>query len=134
MIESTIARVFALLAIVAALLGIGAYLASRHYEPIVEGLNEKLGASAQTIEDDKAAYGVLAAQAKTQNDAILGLQRAAEARAASAAAAVTAAESAAAKSAARANVLLASKPAPGVNICDAARALVDEQIKQERPQ
>ncbi len=134
MLESTIARVLALLATVAALLGIGAYLASRHYEPIVADLDQKLGASAQTIENDKAAYGVLAAQAKTQNDAILGLQRAADARAASAASAVAAAASVAAKSQARANVLLASKPAPGLNVCDAARALVDEQIKQERPQ
>ncbi|MCA8013292.1 hypothetical protein [Burkholderia vietnamiensis] len=134
MIASTLARVLAVLATVAALLGVGAYLASRHYEPIVAELDVKLGASAKTIENDKAAYGVLDAQAKTQNDAILGLQRAAEARAASAAAAVAAAESVAAKSQARANVLLASKPASGVNVCDAARALVDEQIKQERPQ
>ncbi|KUZ66898.1 hypothetical protein WI36_24345 [Burkholderia ubonensis] len=133
MLESTLARVLALLAAVAAVLGVGAYLASRHYEPIVAGLDQKLGASAQTIKDDQAAYGVLAAQAKTQNDAILGLQRAAEARAASAATAIAAAETVAAKSRARANVLLASKPAPGVNICDAARALVDAQIKQERP-
>jgi hypothetical protein len=134
MLASTLARILAILATIAALLGVGAYLASRHYEPIVAGLDQKLGASAQVIENDKAAYGVLAAQAKTQNDAILGLQRAAEARAASAAAAFAAAGSKAAKSEARANVLLASKPAPGVNVCDAARALVDEQIKQERPQ
>ncbi|WP_175969607.1 hypothetical protein [Burkholderia sp. BCC0322] len=134
MLESTIARALALMATVAALLGVGAYLASRHYEPIVAGLDQKLGAANQVIADDKQAYGVLATQAKTQNDAILGLQRAAEARAASAAAAVAAAESVATKSQARANVLLASKPAPGVNLCDAARALVDEQIKQERTQ
>ncbi|HDR9065461.1 TPA: hypothetical protein ACU967_002218 [Burkholderia contaminans] len=119
-------------AVVAALIGVGSYLASRHYAPIVAGLNQQLGKATQALADDKAAYGTLASAAALQNASILALQTEAAARKAQADAAVAAAEKVSAAYQARAAALLASQPAAGSNVCVAASALVDAQIREDR--
>lgn len=126
------ARALALLAVVAALVGVGLYVASRHYAPIVASLNRAIGQDAQALADQKAAYGVLAQQAEAQNAAIVELQKVADQRAQAAAAALAKANDVASQYQTKAAALLASKPPAGVDLCVAARSLVDEQIKQER--
>jgi hypothetical protein len=120
--------------IAACLVGLGAYLASRHYAPEVESLNQKLGAANQALANDKAAFSVLSAASDRQNASIVALQKAADARAALAASAVAAAEAKNVAYQSKAAVVLASKPSPGSNVCGAASALIDAQIREDRPQ
>ncbi|KVZ18654.1 hypothetical protein WT88_29685 [Burkholderia stagnalis] len=131
-IAPVVARALALVAVVAALVGVGVYLASRHYAPIVASLNRTIGQDAQALADQKAAYGVLAQQTEAQNAAIVGLQKAADQRAQAAASALAKANDVASQYQAKATALLASKPPASADLCVAARSLVDEQIKQER--
>lgn len=126
------ARALVLVAVVAALVGVGFYLSSRHYAPIVASLNQTIEQDAQALADQKAAYGVLTRQTEAQNAAIIGLQKAADQRAQAAAAALAKANDVASQYQAQAAALLASKPPAGADLCVAARSLVDEQIKQER--
>ncbi|SIT43784.1 conserved exported hypothetical protein [Paraburkholderia piptadeniae] len=129
---SLIAKIAAILAIVAALVGLGAYGASRHYAPIIAGLNQQIGKANQAIADDQAAFGTLKGAAELQNASILALQKEAASRAAEAAAAVAAAEKQNIAHQSRAAVLLASKPEAGSDVCAAASALIDAQIREDR--
>ncbi|WP_175795982.1 hypothetical protein [Burkholderia anthina] len=127
-----IAKIAAILAIVAALVGLGAYGASRHYAPIVAGLNQQIGKANQAIADDQAAFGTLKSASDLQNASILALQKEADTRAAQAASAVAAAETQNVAHQGRAAVLLSSKPDAASDVCAAASALVDAQIKEDR--
>lgn len=128
-----LAKILGVVALVLALLAAGFYLGARHYAPQVSALNQKLGAAGQALAEGKAAYSTLAAAVTAQNATIAGLQEADAKRAAAATAAVAAASGQDMKNQARAVVVLASKPAPGLTQCAAASALIDAQIKMERP-
>ncbi|CAB3779456.1 hypothetical protein LMG28688_00847 [Paraburkholderia caffeinitolerans] len=127
-----IAKLAAIGALALALLGLGAYGASRHYAPIVAGLNQQLGKASQAIADDQAAFGTLKSAAELQNTSILALQKEADTRAAQAASAVAAADAQNVSHQSRAAVLLASKPDAASDVCAAASALIDAQIKEDR--
>ncbi|WP_416052735.1 hypothetical protein [Cupriavidus basilensis] len=128
-----LAKTLGIVALVLALLAAGFYLGARHYAPQVAALDQKLGAAGQALADSKVAYSTLAAAAAVQNATIAALQKADAARAAVAASAVAAASAQDVQKQARAVAILAAKPAPGLTQCAAASALIDAQIKMERP-
>ncbi len=132
-IAPVVARVSALVMLAAALICAGVFLAGKHYSPIVADLNQKLGAANASLSAEKGANTQLQQAIASQQQAFAKLQADALQRQKSAAEAMERAGAVAAQNQARANVLLSSKAPAGANLCEAARALVDEEINLERP-
>jgi hypothetical protein len=92
----------------------------------------KIAKLKQTIGADQGAIRDLTAGVAAQNQAILDLQNAAKARAAKALKDVNDALALAADEHKRAAAILAKRPPKGVNVCTAAQAEFDAELKAER--
>ena len=110
---------------VVAALAIGFGAGIKYEQPKIAKLNQTIGAAQGTIRDLQA--GVTA-----QNDAIAKLQSEAKARAEKAQKDINDALTIAADANKRAAAILAKKPPVGVNVCTAAQAEFDNELKAER--
>lgn len=122
-------RLIGLLCVAAALIGVGAWgggkLARNHYEPLLVTAGERIGSLT-------TANGAMQAAVAHQNAAIAALENETEKRERAAKAAVRQAHKAAVQNQARAQAVLLLKPPAGVNLCTAAMAAFDDELKLER--
>lgn len=122
-------RILAVLVAVAALIGFGAWggytLARDHYEPKLATANEQIGSLT-------TANTALKSSVERQNAAVTALQAEATKREQAATAAVQQAHKLAVKSQTRAQAVLLLKPPTGANLCAAAQAAFDAELKDER--
>lgn len=106
-------------------LGAGVWLAAGHYEPKLEKANNALG-------EFKHAYATLATATVRQNDEIERMRDEAEKRKAKAMADAKAAKEAAGVYYGNSRAILSLVPAPGADLCRAAREEFDAALVIER--
>ncbi|WP_271311439.1 hypothetical protein [Yersinia intermedia] len=115
--------VIVLLAI-AAVVGSGAWMASRHYQPTIDNLNAMLTKCGSLKDQADATI-------KTQNSSISALQEAGKKKAKAAAAAVAAAHASAKDDYGKANDVLAER-VNSSDACAAASSAFDAELIRER--
>jgi len=105
---------------------LGGYMLTRnHYESLLAAANQEIGSL-------KAANLDMADAVKKQNAAIDALQAEAKRRQAQAKIATDKAKAESVQSQKRAQAVLLSKPPAGSDMCEAARAAFDDELKAER--
>ena len=121
---------------VALLLAMGAvggyWMAGNHYQPLIKAAQDKVEASAGRLSSCATTRDSLQASVNQQNQALVDLQRQASKVAEQAQAAQAAAEQRALTVEQRAQQILAEWPAPGTDVCTAARDAFDAELKGER--
>lgn len=119
-----LAYIVVVLLSLSAVVGAGAWLAARHYQPTIDSLNGMLSKCASL--KDQADAGIL-----TQNNAITALSLAGIARGLAAENAVAAARLSAMDDYGKANDVLAER-VDGPNTCAAASSAFDAELARER--
>lgn len=119
-----LAYIVVVLLALSAVVGAGAWLASRHYQPTIDNLNAKLSKCGSL--KDQADAGIL-----SQNNAITALSLAGIARGLAAENAVAAASASAKDDYGKANEVLAERVG-GHDVCAAASSAFDAELSRER--
>lgn len=119
-----LAYIVVVLLALSAVVGAGAWLASRHYQPTIDSLNDKLSKCGSL--KDQADAGIL-----TQNNAITALSLAGIARGLAAENAVAVAGASANGDYGKANEVLAER-VEGHDVCAAAASAFDAELARER--
>jgi len=119
-----IAYIVVVLLALSAVVGAGAWLASRHYQPTIDSLNAKLSKCGSL--KDQADAGIL-----SQNNAITALSLAGIARGIAAENAVVASRASAKDDYGKANEVLAER-VEGHDVCAAAASAFDAEMALER--
>lgn len=119
-----LAYIVVVLLALSAVVGAGAWMSARHYQPTIDNLNAKLSKCASL--KDQAEAGIL-----TQNNAITALSLAGIARGLAAENAVSAARLSAKDDYGKANEVLAER-VDGPNSCAAAASAFDAELSRER--
>lgn len=112
--------------------GLGAWLAAGHYRPQLDQAQQQIAAGAAAVASCITTSKSLQASVTEQNQALVDLQRQAAQVAERAQAAQAAAEQKAVSAERRAQQILAERPAPGADVCTAARDAFDIELKGER--
>ncbi|MCG8907310.1 hypothetical protein [Pseudomonas sp. DP-17] len=126
------ALVLAVLLLVAAGAGLGAWLAAGHYRPQLATAQKQIADSSAAMASCATSRESLAAGVDAQNQALVRLQAAATQAAESALAAQKAAEGRALAAEQSAQVILAERIPAGAEVCSAARQAFDKELAQER--
>ncbi|MGP9420059.1 hypothetical protein ACT3RT_13840 [Ewingella sp. AOP9-I1-14] len=119
-----LAYIVVVLLALSAVIGAGAWMASRHYQPTIDSLNAKLS-KCRSLKD-QADAGIL-----TQNNAITALSLAGIARGLAAENAVATARISAKDDYGKANDVLAER-VDGHDVCAAAASAFDAELARER--
>lgn len=119
-----IAYIVVVLLALSAVVGLGAWLAGRHYQPTIDNLNDKLSRCGSL--KDQANATII-----SQNAAITALQQAAAVREKAAKDAVAAARESAKDDYGKANDVLAER-VDSSDVCAAASSAFDSELVRER--
>lgn len=119
-----IVYIIVVLLALSAVVGLGAWLAGRHYQPTIDNLNDKLS-KCDSLKDQANATII------SQNAAITALQQAGADREKAAKAAVDAARASAKDDYGKANDVLAER-VDSPDVCAAASSAFDAELARER--
>lgn len=126
------ALALAVLLVLTAGAGIGAWLAAGHYRPQLVTAQQQISDSSAAVASCITTRESLAAGIETQKQALVSLQAAAVQSAERAHAAQQAAEGRALAAEENAQAILAERTPAGAEVCGAARQAFDQELAQER--
>lgn len=126
------ALLLAVLLLIAAGAGLGAWMAAGHYRPQLDTAQKQIADSSAAVASCVTSRETLAAGVDAQNQALERLQAAAVQSADRARAAQAAAENRALTAEQNAQAILAERIPAGAEVCSAARQAFDTELAQER--
>lgn len=126
------ALLLAVLLLIAAGTGLGAWLAAEHYRPQLATAQKQIADSSAAVASCVTSRESLAAGVEAQNQALQRLQAAAAQSAERARAQQEAAEGRAVAAEQNAQAILAERIPAGAEVCSAARHAFDTELAQER--